>query len=239
MNRRAILGAIVAVGLAAPTIARPVDHGGGLVRRTIVLGRSVDGSPLRAVELGDPRSPHRALVVGCIHGNEGAGIAIVRRLATGAVPRSVDLWLIPDLNPDGFAAQSRGNAHGVDLNRNFGWRWRASSAGVFYSGPRPLSEPESRAAVRLIERLRPRVTIWFHQHERTVDDSEGNRRIERRFARLVGLPLRPLAVYPGSATSWENHVFRGTSAFVVELPSGRLDSRAIARYARAVLAATG
>jgi protein MpaA len=71
--------------------------------------------------------------------------------------------LVPDLNPDGVAAGTRQNAHGVDLNRNFPWHWRPLS-GVYASGPHALSEREARIARGLILRLHPRLTIWFHQH---------------------------------------------------------------------------
>jgi protein MpaA len=201
--------------------------------RRIVLGRSVEGRPIVAVELGDPRSPRKEVVVGCTHGNEPAGIPIARRLEHSR-PGNVDLWIIPVLNPDGVAADTRGNAHGVDLNRNFPWRWRRLTRAE-YSGPRPLSEPESRIARRLITRLRPQVTIWFHQHMDLVDESGGSVAVERRFATVAGLPLARLPREPGSAVGWENHEFPGTTAFVVELPAGRLGATATNRFARAAL----
>jgi murein peptide amidase A len=220
-----MLVASAAAAAALPAAARP---------QRVVLGRSVDGRPIVAFEVGDRHSSLKELVVGCIHGNEAAGVAIARRLAR-ASPRGVDLWLVPDLNPDGQAAGRRGNAHGVDLNRNFPWRWQRLS-GLFYSGPQPLSEPESRIADRLIRRLRPQISIWFHQHMRVVDQSGGNAAVERRFARLVGLPIVRLAREPGSVVGWENHAFPGTTAFVVELPAGRLSAASVSRFATAVLA---
>jgi protein MpaA len=203
------------------------------VHRIFPLGRSVDGRLISAVETGDPDAQRRTLVVGCIHGTERAGIAIANRLISTSPPTETDLWIIADLNPDGVAAGTRGNGHGVDLNRNFPWRWQRLT-GTYYSGPRPLSEPETRIAYRLIERIRPAVSIWFHQHLDVVDDSTGNRVLERRFARAAGLPLASLAREPGSAVSWETHRFPRASAFVVELPRGPLAPPAVTRLARAV-----
>jgi protein MpaA len=201
--------------------------------RSHLLGRSVDGRPIVALEVGDLDATRRVLVVGCIHGNEPAGIAVVAQLAR-ARARGLDLWLVPDLNPDGLARQARGNAHGVDLNRNFPLDWQHLH-GLFYSGPRPLSEPESRIAYRLILRLRPQISIWFHQHLGLVDLSGGDPAVERRFARAARLPLRRLVRYPGSAVGWQDTVLPKTTAFVVELPPGRLTVRGSRRYATAVL----
>jgi protein MpaA len=203
--------------------------------RQTVLGRSVDGRPIVAIETGDFDAPERVLVVGCIHGNEPAGVAIAERLAHMSPPQGLDLWIVPVLNPDGLAARTRGNAHDVDLNRNFPWRWQHLT-GPFYSGRRPLSEPESRLAARLIRRLKPRASIWFHQHKDVVDESGGSLTVERRFAALARLPLARLTREPGSVVGWENHTFRGTTAFVVELPAGSLSAAAIRRYARAIVA---
>ncbi len=233
---RTVQAGICAAALAALVLAAPTYSSAG--RRHVLLGRSVEGRAIEAVELGDPRSRRKVLVVGCIHGNECAGVAVARRLEQLPPPVGVDLWVIENLNPDGYAAGTRQNAHGVDLNRNFPWRWRPLG-GIYDSGPRPLSEPESRIAYRLILRLRPAVSIWFHQHMRLVDESGSDVAIERRFASLVGLPLERLPREPGSVTTWENHRFAGTTAFVVELPAGRLSSGAAARAARAIVETAG
>jgi protein MpaA len=149
--------------------------------------------------------------------------------------KGVQFRIVPDLNPDGHTAGRRENAHGVDLNRNWPLEWRRHRGGPFDSGPRPLSEPETRAAARLILRIRPDISIWYHQHLRLVDEAGGEVLIERRYAQLVGLPARRLLpLLPGTAVRWENASIRGSTAFVVELPAGRLEPSAVTRYARAV-----
>jgi protein MpaA len=202
--------------------------------RRVVLGRSVAGRAIVAFEVGDHEAARRELVVGCIHGNETAGIAIARRLEHTS-PVGLDLWVVPALNPDGAAADTRGNAHGVDLNRNFPWRWKPLR-GPVYSGSGPLSEPESRAASRLIRGLRPQVSIWFHQPLDLVDESGGSRTLERRFALAVGFRTARLTREPGSVVGWENHILRGSTAFVVELPKRRLSTVAVGHFAQAVVA---
>jgi protein MpaA len=241
MTRPRALIAVGMLALLAATHAEAVDATAptdATVRRSVLLGFSVDGRPITAVEAGDPDTRYKTLVVGCIHGNEPAGIAIAQRLASTRPPAESDIWIVADLNPDGVAAGTRGNARAVDLNRNFPSRWQRLSS-IYYSGPRPLSEPETRIAYRLIEHVRPTVSIWFHQHLDLVDDSSGNQALERRFARAAGLRLAPLTREPGSAVTWETHRFPHASAFVVELPPGTLTPAAVARIARAVrLAAT-
>ena len=210
----------------------------GTGARRVVLGRSLEGRPIVAYELGNPTSSRKVLVVGCLHGNECAGIAILDRLRRLGALAGTDLWLLRDANPDGHDAGRRGNARSVDLNRNFPWRWRPIG-GVYYSGAGPASEPETRIATSLIRRLRPKVTIWFHQHLSMVVLTAGDLALQRRFARLTGLQAGRLPSYPGTATGWSNATLPGTTAFVVELPAGRLSPRATARFARAVRTVSG
>ena len=88
---------------------------------------------------------------------------------------------------------------------------------------------------RLILRVRPRLTVWFHQPLGLVDESGGSLAVEREFASLVGLPLRRLPRFPGGATDWQNARFPSATAFVVELPPGTLDQPGDHLYANALV----
>src|SRR6266705_6848378 len=57
---------------SASAPAAPVVASGSLR-----LGRSEDGRPIVALRSGDPRGT-RVLVIGCVHGNEGAGFTVAR-----------------------------------------------------------------------------------------------------------------------------------------------------------------
>ena len=205
---------------------------------SLLFGHSGQDRPLRAERVGE--GSVKVLVVGSIHGNETAGHAVIARLRRSTPPAGVELWLVDSVNPDGVRRGTRQNARGVDLNRNFGRRW-AGGGGPFdtyFPGRAAFSEPETRAVRRLVRRLQPDVSVWYHQHMRLVNLSTGaDRRVVRAYARRVGLPARTLPNYHGTATSWQNHTFPGTSSFVVELPAGPLSAASARRHARAVLAA--
>jgi len=224
--------------LAALLGAAAIATGGGhVVHQTTVIGRSVDGRAIHAVETGTRGEP-RILVVGCIHGNECAGMAVIRALRRRTPPRHADLWLVPTLNPDGRAAGTRQNAHGVDLNRNFaaGWTHHGSPWSTYYSGPRPFSEPETRTARALVTAIRPKVTIVYHQHMRLVWTSGTSVPLGRTYATMVGLPLYVHRSPGGAASEWIRVRFPRLHAFAVELAAGRLSRGGVRRHVGAVLA---
>ena len=201
-----------------------------------VVGESVKGGPLHVSNIGAQQKPTKILVVGCIHGSECAGRAVIRALRDMAEPVAYELWISGTLNPDGAKAGTRQNARGVDLNRNFPNGWRASGEpwDTYYPGPGPLSEPESRAAFELIKDLRPDITIWYHQAMELVTKMKRHRAVQRQYAQLVGLPLKRLDPLPGTATRWQNHRYPGHIAFVVELAAGPLSEAGARTHARAV-----
>jgi murein peptide amidase A len=199
----------------------------------ITAGHSVRGHAIVATRVGDASAPVRVLVVGDVHGNEPAGEAIVARLRRARI-EGVVLYLVRTANPDGRAAGTRQNARGVDLNRNFPWRWRPGARGTYYPGPKAGSEPETRALMRLVRRVRPQLAIYYHQHMGiTVRAPGADLAIQREYARRTGLALRSLPGLVGTAVGWENHLIHDGSAFVVELRAGRANA---ALHADTVLA---
>jgi len=112
---------------------------------------------------------------------------------------------------------TRTNAHGVDLNRNFPFGW-VDLDGNYESGPRPGSEPETRAVMDFLREIRPARVLSFHQPLLGVDTDTKDVGFARRLARTLHLPTRTLdcgGVCHGTMTGWFNHTFRG-SALTVE-----------------------
>jgi D-alanyl-D-alanine carboxypeptidase len=153
------------------------------------------------------------------------------------VRSGLDLWLIPNLDPDGYAAGTRQNGRGVDLNQNWssGWRGGGRPWDTYYPGPRPFSERETRIARSLILRIRPQATIWFHQHMDLVWAWGQSSRAGRIYARAAGMRFYHHPWLDGTAPNWQNHHLPGTASFVVELPAGRLSPTEVRRHVHAVL----
>ena len=217
-------------------------HPGNLLARSGVAGRSGQGRQIRLLQYGDPAIHGKVLVFGCIHGDEcaGRGLRPLTAITSFCPDWASDVYVVPNLNPDGAALGTRLNGSGVDLNRNFaaGWKPIGERGSPQYSGPKSFSEPESRLAARIVERLRPEVTIWFHQQHAArplVRAWGGSVAAAAAFARLAKLPFRRLPWLDGTAPNWQNHRFPAASSFVVELPRGAIGDGRKARLERAIV----
>jgi murein peptide amidase A len=253
--RRALAAGLAAAGLGvaialAIAVGPPLGRGPatvGVARAdfddvapvTETIGQSVRGKPITATRYGDATSDRVALVVGVIHGDEHAGLPIVdalRGLASSI--ESTQLWVISTVNPDGTSAHTRKNAHGVDLNRNFPFRWRGGvpHSNGYYPGRHPASEPETRAVMGFVRQIQPDVSIWYHQPWGAVLACHGAPQLAAEYAKLVGMGTSCRGKgLRGTAITWEMHTFPGTTAFVVELPPGQISGDAAERNARAAL----
>ncbi len=255
MVRAGLLGLLFGVGLlAAPPVAATAPAPGATpvasasadaaqaaervrpaVRERRVIGRSVRGRPIRAWRLGEAprRGVPTVVLIATMHGDERQTRRILGVLRDGRPIRGVDLWVIPDYNPDGYARGTRGNARGVDLNRNFPYRWRDLD-GRYESGARAASEPETRAVMRFLRAVRPAHVLSFHQPLHGVDTDTKRPAFARRVARTLRLPAKWFdcgGVCHGTMTGWYNQHFRG-SALTVEYgarPSRSLMARVAPR----------
>lgn len=200
-------------------------------------GASVQDRPIVIERRGPAQAPRRVLVVGQIHGDEPGSATVADRLLDEPPPPGVAYYVIRRLNPDGARRGTRGNARGVDLNRNFPHRWRRAPRGRYWPGPRAGSEPETRYAMQLTRLLRPAVTVWLHQPYGFVVPTAGaSTKLLTRYARVAGLPVRRLPRYRGTAAGWQNALLRNGGAFVVELAAGRPSAATIRRHLRAIRA---
>ena len=239
-----------AVAVASPSAAAPTLMGNARngIRQSRTIGFSRQHRPIVAYELGNPAAPFKALVLGSMHGwYERAGEQVVAALETSAVPDNLDLWVIPTINPDGDALHQRGNAAGVDLNRNFPYRWAyiaptSSKFDSHYSGPSPLSEPESRAMYQFLTALKPARVVSLHQPLDAVDSTDGGARdiaFRTALAKNLGLRTAPLtcwSVCHGSMTGWLTHSQSG-AAITVEFTQNPAASYLTGTVPRGILAA--
>ncbi|MBI1851784.1 MAG: DUF2817 domain-containing protein [Planctomycetes bacterium] len=178
---------------------------------------SVEGRPIDVVVLGN--GPIVVMILATIHGDETAGTGLVRGLERELHDRPSMLQgrrvvLVPVANPDGVARGTRGNAHGVDLNRNFPAANFSRSAS---HSDAALSEPESRMLERLIRTFGPDRIVSIHQPLACIDWDGPADALAHAMAARSSLPAHRLGGRPGSLGSWAGGTL-GTPIVTVELP---------------------
>ena len=143
------------------------------IAEVVSIGTSVQGRALWVVRITGPGAGKPGVLYhGAQHGGEYVGTSTILRLAEyllgnyGVQPEatalvdSVELYLLPVMNPDGYVTFDRYNAHDVDLNRN--WDGPTGTTGDS-GGPWPFCEPET-AAIRdfLTEHQNVKVHVDLH-----------------------------------------------------------------------------
>lgn len=183
----------------------------------VVIGHSVRHRPIVAYRLGEhgPGIP-TVMIVSTMHGNERQIRQIPQALRDGRKIHGIDLWVVPVMNPDGLARDTRQNAHGVDLNRNFPTHW-VHTTGHYGSGPKAASEPETRAMMRFLLKVRPDRLVSFHQPLHGVDLDSRRPSFSHKVARALHLPVSHVkcgGICGGTMTQWFEAHLPGTAITV-------------------------
>jgi len=210
---------------------------GGLKIEQQTIGLSVEKRPIQCVILG--QGPQTTFILSTIHGDEPAGTKLVRHLQKYLEKNSPLLLgrkvvLLPVANPDGLAHNSRLNARGIDLNRNFATANRLNSN---THGLNELSEPEARAIQKLITQHKPQRIISIHQPYGCIDYDGPAKNMAYQMAELTDLPVKKLKALPGSLGSYAG-LELGIPIITLELKPNahKLDEKNLwKRYGKALL----
>ena len=144
---------------------------GHLQQSFVEYGKSVLQAPRRYIPCS---CDCRLLVVAGIHGEEPETTFLLSRCLRNDNSHFNHIAIVLCANPDGVALGVRGNAHGVDLNRNFDTAtWSSELVHcrsvlesqrdmVLSPGTSPASEPETKALVELIQKLGPKSILSIH-----------------------------------------------------------------------------
>ena len=223
---------------------RDLPHGSFPFRESM-LGFSREERPIPLLQMGD--GPHCKLLLSGVEGSHWPAVllllAFCRQLLQAVenaqplgdvqverVLESRSLWVLPCLNPDGFARCSpgaapwKGNAKGVRLGHNFPGQWSLSRGAQGAScGPFPLSEPESQVLYRLCQHPF-RQCFVFSWGEGRIRCGVGERPLPQ--GELIGQMLAHSGPYPlskgvgsSSLADWFCRSFR-QPAFLLSLAGG-------------------
>ncbi|MCF0223863.1 MAG: murein tripeptide amidase MpaA [Fibrobacter sp.] len=175
-------------------------------------GRSVLGCPLLYIPC---KGACRLLVVAGIHGEESETTFLLSRCLRAFETIFDHTAFVLCANPDGMTLGTRGNANGVDLNRNFSTtNWKPQTVlsrsviesnrdTALFSGECAESEPETQCLVRLMENLSPQTILSIHAPLACIDAPEKTRLVHT-LCSAFHLPWIPDIGYPtpGSLGTW-------------------------------------
>ena len=207
------------------------DSRGIIQLPSLEYGRSVLGAPLLYYPC---KSECKLLVMAGIHGEEPETTFLLSRVLRAFDEPFESIAFILCANPDGVSLGTRGNANGVDLNRNFKTQnfstEKVGSRSILEAlrdtllspGAFAESEPETQALVALIEKLKLASVLAMHAPMGCVDAPQKTTLVEG-VMETFNLPWLPDIGYktPGSFGTWCGD--RGLECVTLELPRMSLE----------------
>jgi hypothetical protein len=192
-----------------------------------IAGHTLENRPLYIAKIG--HGPKKMWVQGRIHGNEPFGNNVCLELLKSLLASDKKLldemtfWVIPSYNPDGSEYYWRGNALGIDLNRdwnrNYRWDFRVEWADPSLNqrdypllpAQKGYFQPESQAFRLAWEDFRPDYMIDIHHQGTPVVEgtnemttfSLGISVAEHSLKGLSGIDGHPLPGAPDLTHIWD------------------------------------
>ncbi|CAN5540669.1 hypothetical protein BH23BAC4_BH23BAC4_04760 [soil metagenome] len=193
------MGGFPTIAEAGDNLDRLHDLYPEIVGEKFEIGRSHQDRPIWAVRMSAAPSDEnpQVLYTGLHHAREPASLTALlyfmhylgeqygSNSEVTALLENRVLWFVPIVNPDGYAyneqvaptgggmwrknRRNNGGSFGVDLNRNYAYRWGMNDSGSsgnagseVYRGPAPFSEPETSALRDFILERSIGVVLNYH-----------------------------------------------------------------------------
>lgn len=156
-----------------------------------------------SIDLIKNKNHCNVLVIGCMHGDEPQGKYLIQEYLKSNT--ETKLLFIPCLNPDGVKSNTRVNANGVDLNRNFPTKnWELTEKNNFYGGQEPASEIETKFLINVIEEYKPELILTLHAPYKVVNYDGDALNIAQKISEIIKYPVEASIGYPtpGSFGTW-------------------------------------
>lgn len=155
--------------------------------------------------IGTPEASNGVLIIGAVHGDEPQGEFLINNYLAKTPNLPQNLLFIPSLNPDGQALETRTNANGVDINRNFPTQnWVLGERNRYFGGEAPASEIETRFIINVVEKYAPKLIITLHTPFKIVNFDGDAREISEKIGEIFNYPVEESIGYPtpGSFGTW-------------------------------------
>ena len=158
----------------------------------IACSESIANNKVKAFGLRIPARLSCYLIAGT-HGDEPESVYVQQQLTTWLLQQRIamPLIVIPKLNPDGLLTGTRGNANGVDLNRNLpSSNWTSDfSQRRYFPGKAPASEPENQFLLSLFQQYPPGFIISFHSWKPMLNSNGDCEAVLQHLHKHNGYPI--------------------------------------------------
>ena len=174
------------------------------IAKVHVIGTSLEERNISAIKISDQvgseENEGEILFLGCHHAREWISVEVPLMLAKfltdnystdpdiKALVDNSDIWIVPIVNPDGLEysiyvyrywrknrRDNRDGTYGVDLNRNYDFKWGFDNQGSspdsisqVFRGQSPFSEPETQAIRELVDKHDFKALVSYHNFSQVI-----------------------------------------------------------------------